>query len=420
MNEQAGGQLLPAPLVDVRAPAPQDNRDSWHISFLDKKHPALGHLVEPASLYESVLVYKHVRMDGRRGARPGCWPGSTTASRSWSQRNVEKGKVLMLGTSAHVNWSNLPLRPIFLPLVARLTFELAGVEQTSHNVDGRPAAGARSCPTEPRPVGVEVRPARRRDLAAEAPQARTGPEPARPSATPTRTRSASTCCGCWTRPVHARSPTRSTSIPTRPIRRRSTARSCRSVSAARRWCSPTIPTTSPARSPCSARARACGALFLAAVLIGLVFETFVSNRLSPKQEEQTGSAAPAGHAAIGEEGDVGMTEKHVAQPPSAGAAAVPAPSRRGRRARKSSSPAALGWEHACQACQDRIPSQSAPHPSGDRALFVTFCTSQRWIFVRVCPHARLGPLPARPRPNAVDARGHRHAGSRASGVYTVA
>ena len=83
MNEQARGQLLPAPLVDVRTPGPQDNRDSWHISFLDKKHPALGRLVEPASLYESVLVYKHVRMAVGDEATLGCWPGSTTASRCW-------------------------------------------------------------------------------------------------------------------------------------------------------------------------------------------------------------------------------------------------------------------------------------------------------------------------------------------------
>jgi hypothetical protein len=33
-----------------------------------------------------------------------------------------------------VNWSNLPLRPIFLPLVTQLTFNLADVEQTRADV----------------------------------------------------------------------------------------------------------------------------------------------------------------------------------------------------------------------------------------------------------------------------------------------
>ncbi len=80
MNQQAHGQLLPAPLVDVRAPGPKDNRDSWHVSFLDKTYPPLSHLAEPAALYESVLVYKHARMAVGAG-RPRCWPGSTTANR---------------------------------------------------------------------------------------------------------------------------------------------------------------------------------------------------------------------------------------------------------------------------------------------------------------------------------------------------
>jgi len=156
MNEQSRGGLLPAPLADVRVPGPQDNRDSWHINFLDKKHPALGQLVEPASLYESVLVYKHVRMAaGQRGT----WVLARLDDGEplLVQRKVEKGRVLMLGTSAHVNWSNLPLRPIFLPLVARLTFDLAEAEQTRHNVvAGQPLV--LQFAEETRPVGVEVVP----------------------------------------------------------------------------------------------------------------------------------------------------------------------------------------------------------------------------------------------------------------------
>ena len=83
MNEQAGGGLLPAPLLDVRVPARKPAATVGTSSFLDKLHPALGRLVEPPSLYESVLVYKHVRMAAGR-AGPACWPGWTTASRCWS------------------------------------------------------------------------------------------------------------------------------------------------------------------------------------------------------------------------------------------------------------------------------------------------------------------------------------------------
>ena len=34
----------------------------------------------------------------------------------------------MLGTGLTTDWSNLPIKPLFLPLFARLTFHLAGVE----------------------------------------------------------------------------------------------------------------------------------------------------------------------------------------------------------------------------------------------------------------------------------------------------
>jgi hypothetical protein len=70
---------------------------------------------------------------------------------------VEKGKVLMLGTSAHVSWSNLPLRPIFLPLISRLTFELAEIGQAFHTaIAGQPLM--LNLPEESQPVGVEVIP----------------------------------------------------------------------------------------------------------------------------------------------------------------------------------------------------------------------------------------------------------------------
>ncbi|MGC8641827.1 MAG: vWA domain-containing protein [Isosphaeraceae bacterium] len=127
MNALGQGQLLPAPLEELRQPLP-GGVDSWHLGFLDKDSLALAPLTEPASLYQSVLIYKHFPMT---------W-GSQTAARALiklndglpllAERQVGAGSVLLLGTSLHVDWTNLPLKPLFLPLVARLTFQLAGVE----------------------------------------------------------------------------------------------------------------------------------------------------------------------------------------------------------------------------------------------------------------------------------------------------
>ena len=55
----------------------------------------------------------------------------------------------------HVGWSNLPLRPIFLPLVTRLTFDLAGAEQAGRDlIAGQPLVLPLS--RQPRPAEVEV------------------------------------------------------------------------------------------------------------------------------------------------------------------------------------------------------------------------------------------------------------------------
>lgn len=138
MNEQAGGRLLPAALVDVGVPNAKDNRDSWRIGFLDKKHPALARLVEPPSLYESVLVFKRVRMAAADSATS-VLARLDDGEPLLVERQVDKGRVLMLGTAPQTPWSNLPLRPIFLPLIAQLTFELAEVEQARADViAGRP------------------------------------------------------------------------------------------------------------------------------------------------------------------------------------------------------------------------------------------------------------------------------------------
>ena len=61
----------------------------------------------------------------------------------------------MLGTSAHIGWTNLPVRPIFLPLLARLTFDFAGAEQSRRQtLAGSPLI--LELDDEARPVGVEV------------------------------------------------------------------------------------------------------------------------------------------------------------------------------------------------------------------------------------------------------------------------
>ena len=134
MNDEAQKALLPAPLLDVRAAGPTVGRDAWHVSFLDKTHHALRHLAEPASLYESILVEKHVRMDTKAAGNAKVLLGLDDGEGLLVQRRVQRGTVILLGTTAHKTWTNLPLRPIFVPMFTLMTFEMAGIEQARHTL----------------------------------------------------------------------------------------------------------------------------------------------------------------------------------------------------------------------------------------------------------------------------------------------
>ncbi|MBN2021708.1 MAG: BatA and WFA domain-containing protein [Pirellulales bacterium] len=155
MNDAAGGRLLPAPLVDLRAPATDAGRDSWRVAKLDTTHPALAAVAQPASLYESILVYKHVRVDeSHSGVR--VLARLDDGEALLVERNVGRGCTLFWATGAHVDWTNWPLRPIFLPMLVRLAFALAGAEnERNETLAGAPVAlaGAELGGSQ----GVEVR-----------------------------------------------------------------------------------------------------------------------------------------------------------------------------------------------------------------------------------------------------------------------
>ena len=230
VNELAAGTLPPAPLMEVCVPRPQDNRDSWHIDFLDKQFPAFSLLTEPASLYESVLVYKHVKLAAVAGqvSNPSDVGQVSNLSSNHSgqvanpsyevlarlddgepllvAKKTEAGNAFFLGTGVHVNWTNLPLRPIFLPLVSRLVFELAGVEKGAL-AQSWPASRSKCCLPRP-PNRWASRSSRRRAKSSAAKPKPPAAKPARSSATVKRTTSASISCGCWMRRTPRKSPTR--------------------------------------------------------------------------------------------------------------------------------------------------------------------------------------------------------------------
>ncbi|MBN1912443.1 MAG: BatA and WFA domain-containing protein [Pirellulales bacterium] len=151
------GPLLPAPLVDVRSTENEPDLDSWHVAFLDASHPALSPFFEPPSIYQSVLVYRYVSTDAADAPDARVLARLDDGQALLTERPIEKGRVLFLGTNAQVDWTNLPLRPIFLPMLTRLVFNLAGQQQDRHEtVTGSPLRMAFD--ERSQPLGVEIQP----------------------------------------------------------------------------------------------------------------------------------------------------------------------------------------------------------------------------------------------------------------------
>ncbi|MDY0168734.1 MAG: BatA and WFA domain-containing protein [Thermoguttaceae bacterium] len=157
VNALIDGRLLPTTILDVRAPGPEDDRDAWQVASLDQEHPALRQLMEPPSLYQSILVYRYVRLDTAAAPEARVLARLDGGDALLAERNVGRGKVHWLGTSAHVGWTNLPLRPIFLPMLARMIFDMAGAEEQRHQtIAGTPLVLQFSETAQPRSVEVQT------------------------------------------------------------------------------------------------------------------------------------------------------------------------------------------------------------------------------------------------------------------------
>ncbi len=290
MNEDARGQLLPAPLVDVRGAAAADDRDSWHVAFLDQEHKALEHLIEPASLYQSVLVYKHARIDAGGAPEASVLARLDDGEPLLVQRRVERGSVTLLGTSAHIDWTNLPLRPIFLPLVARLTFELAGAEQARHQaLAGSPIVI---------PFGEEIRPRAVEVLPPSGATIRLSLEEDDQGDPPDEFRYADTHeVGVYVlRMLEAVRPTQYAYSVNLDADETNPRKIARETLEERFGETPLVFADDPddlsGTFEWLREGTSLWGLFLSAVLIVLVFETFVSNQLSPKQDDAPQTAPP--------------------------------------------------------------------------------------------------------------------------------
>jgi hypothetical protein len=266
--------LLPVPLKDVRTA-----NDAWHIAMLDKKFPPFRTLQEPAELYQSVLVYRHISLEAPSNGGARILARLDDDEPLLTLRNIEKGRVAFWGTGVHVQWTNFPLRKIFLPLIGGLTFHLAGIEQTQRQATaGEPINLSFDKATMP--LGAEVIPPSGETL-----RLKTQAEPGRPGQ---HFRFAETHqIGVYT--LRILEGTQSTTMPFSvnydPQEADPQTVKPAELSKQQAAAMMIIADNPNDLSDAFARLRegkSLWSLFLSGVLLALVFETFLSNRLSPK------------------------------------------------------------------------------------------------------------------------------------------
>ena len=126
------GELLPARLITR-------SHGKWGIAWVDESHPALALLADPAQAdWTPVRVTGLIQAEPLASARilircgPALRPGTASQAEAWATTDgpplviegtladPRAGRIVLITTSADRDWTNLPARPVFLPLLQRL------------------------------------------------------------------------------------------------------------------------------------------------------------------------------------------------------------------------------------------------------------------------------------------------------------
>jgi len=121
-NAMLGGAdrpVLPAVLGEPVGD-PVSRKEAAKLLRVDMDHPVFRDLYETQEKYQSVLVYCHlgVAMSQQRPASILAWLERDHPL--LLERRVGGGRCLLFTTSANTAWSNLPTKPIFLPVLVRI------------------------------------------------------------------------------------------------------------------------------------------------------------------------------------------------------------------------------------------------------------------------------------------------------------
>jgi uncharacterized membrane protein len=125
LNDRLQGRLLPTRLTGTKQ-VNAERPEGWRITWIDPHHPAVAPFAEPASIHQAVQIVRFVELASVATPSAQVLARLDDGQPLLVVRRVGAGSTYFLATSLHVDWTNFPLTPLFLPFVCHLTFEVAG------------------------------------------------------------------------------------------------------------------------------------------------------------------------------------------------------------------------------------------------------------------------------------------------------
>ncbi len=119
-------EFLPLPLLSLQGSA--DKKNPFHLTDIDYSHP----IFRPFSLpgngdLTSPEFYQCYSLEEKEGDAPvRVLARFTNGYPAVVERSYGAGKVILVNTTADTDWTNLPLRAVYLPLIHQMVYYLSG------------------------------------------------------------------------------------------------------------------------------------------------------------------------------------------------------------------------------------------------------------------------------------------------------
>ena len=156
-EQDESGELFPGQFrfVDVLSKSSDSAGTARHWADLDVGNPILKPLAAPASLFLSVTVERYLRLTPQENAAMHVLARLDNGDPAMVSHPIGQGTVYTLTTGAQPQWTTLPLRPIFLPLLNRLVLRATDRQEGPQKVSPGGSVQYRFA-DEPETVTLEV------------------------------------------------------------------------------------------------------------------------------------------------------------------------------------------------------------------------------------------------------------------------